>query len=240
MTSEVIADRKEPLASEVIAEQKTQAASEIQEAEPEVQAVPEGESHPSGQLSVEAEKQETALNGEGTQQGENLSPVQTLASQNTQADRAEFAAQEESVTTMTVRQPEEIPQKLTEQLLVKTARGVNEFEIHIEPVNLGKIAIKILYEQGQTTISILCSEKKTMELVGQNARDIGNVMEQNLGGTTTIILDKQDTDYLNQERNDNGQAEREAQQEKQKEEGRKHKAEDAEQFLQKLRLGLAI
>lgn len=46
-----------------------------------------------------------------------------------------------------------------------------------------------------------------MELLGQNARAIGSVMEQNLGGTTTIIVDKQETDYLNQQRNDDNQAE---------------------------------
>lgn len=142
---------------------------------------------------------------------------------------------------MYVRQPEEIPQKLTEELLVKTANGVNEFEIEIEPANLGKIAIKVLYEGSQTMISILCSEKKTLDLIGHNAREIGAVMEQNLGTTTTVIVEKQETDYLHQGENENDHSGREAEQDRQREESEKEKAkaDSAEQFLQKLRLGLA-
>ena len=142
---------------------------------------------------------------------------------------------------MYVRQPEEIPQKLTEELLVKTANGVNEFEIEIEPANLGKIAIKVLYEGSQTMVSILCSEKKTLDLIGHNAREIGAVMEQNLGTTTTVIVEKQETDYLHQGENENDHSGREAEQDRQREESEKEKAkaDSAEQFLQKLRLGLA-
>lgn len=57
---------------------------------------------------------------------------------------------QESQTTehVHVSKPEEIPQKLTEELVVKTSKGVKEFEIQLEPANLGKIAIKVNYEQG--------------------------------------------------------------------------------------------
>lgn len=148
--------------------------------------------------------------------------------------------QNEPAARMEVRQPEEIPEKLTEHLLTKLSRGVKEFEIQIEPENLGKIAVKILYEQGQTTVSILCSERKTMELMARNAREIGNVMEQNLGDSTKIIVEEQKPDYLNQEKNDNDHTGRDSEQERQKEENNKHKAQDSQQFLQKLRLGLTM
>lgn len=139
---------------------------------------------------------------------------------------------------MHVERPEEIPQKLSEELLAKTAVGVKEFEIQIEPEHLGKIAIKVLYEQGQTTISIACSEKKTQELIGLNAREIGNVMERNLGEETTVFVEEQKPDYMNQ--NDNDHAGRESEQERQKEEQRKQQTGDSAQFLQKLRLGLNL
>ena len=60
-----------------------------------------------------------------------------------------------------VEQPEELPQKVTDTLLTKLVEGVKEFEIHIEPANLGKIAVKVLYEGNQATISIICSETRT-------------------------------------------------------------------------------
>ncbi len=140
--------------------------------------------------------------------------------------------------TVHVSQPEELPEKVTDQLLAKLPEGVREFEIHIEPANLGKIAVKVLYAGSQATISIICSEKRAMDILGQNAKEIGNIINRNLGGETTIIVEKQETDYLNQTRDENEQANQN--QQKQKEENQKdQKNDDAEQFLQKLRLGLA-
>lgn len=142
----------------------------------------------------------------------------------------------ETVTTVHVEQPEELPEKVTNQLLSKLAEGVKEFEIHIEPANLGKLAIKVLYEGSQATISIVCSEKRALDVLGQNAREIGNIIERNLGEETTIIVEKQETDYLNQTRDENEQAGQE--QQKQKENGKNQDNEEAGDFLQKLRLGL--
>ena len=139
---------------------------------------------------------------------------------------------------MQVSEPEEIPQKLAEELLVKVSEGVRELEIQIEPAHLGKIAIKILYEAGQATVSILCSERRTLEMIGQNARELGYVMEQSLGDKTTAIVERQETDYLYQGENENDHTGRDSEQDRQREENEKEKAADAEQFLQKLRLGL--
>ncbi|MBS4982384.1 MAG: flagellar hook-length control protein FliK [Lachnospiraceae bacterium] len=141
-------------------------------------------------------------------------------------------------TQIHVTKPEEIPQKLLDELLIKTSQGRKEFEIQITPENLGRISVKVLYENGQTTVSILCSEKTTQEMVAKNAREIGAVMEQNLGAPTTVMVEKQETDYLEQQTNENAHAGRDAEQERQREEQQKQKAADAEQFLQKLRLGL--
>lgn len=147
---------------------------------------------------------------------------------------------QESQTTehVHVSKPEEIPQKLTEELVVKTSKGVKEFEIQLEPANLGKIAIKVNYEQGQTIISILCTEKRTLELISHNAREIGYVMEQNLGDTTTVYVDKQENDYLHQQGRDQDHTGRDSEQERQREENRKNQTDDSHQFIQKLRLGL--
>ena len=75
-----------------------------------------------------------------------------------------------------------------------------------------------------------------MDALSQNAREIGNIIDRNLGGETTIIVDKQETDYLNQTRDENEQTN---QNQRQKEEKSQNQdGEDAEQFLQRLRLGL--
>ena len=163
---------------------------------------------------------------------ENGAPVAVESPRIRQAEVPKY----ETVTTVHVEQPEELPEKVTNQLLSKLAEGVKEFEIHIEPANLGKLAIKVLYEGSQATISIVCSEKRALDVLGQNAREIGNIIERNLGEETTIIVEKQETDYLNQTRDENEQAGQE--QQKQKENGKNQDNEDAGDFLQKLRLGL--
>lgn len=145
----------------------------------------------------------------------------------------------QEVTTVHVAQPEELPEKLTDQILSKMSEGVQSFEIEIEPENLGKIAVKILYEDGQATVSILCTEKKALDVLGNHAREIGGIIDRNLGGETRIIVEKQEPDYLNQNRDEN-QQEKQGGQEQQKEGNKKPDNEDSEQFLQKLRLGLTV
>jgi len=173
-------------------------------------------------------------------QSENFAAEHAAAAASSEAPRNVYVEKQDYTyaqpTTIHVEQPEELPEKVTDQLLAKLAEGVKEFEIHIEPANLGKIAVKILYEGTQAHVSIICSEKRALDVLGQNARDIGNVLSKNFGGETTIIVDKQETDYLNQTRDENEQANLE--QQKQKENSKNQDSEDAEQFLQKLRLGL--
>ncbi len=144
----------------------------------------------------------------------------------------------QEITTVHVAQPEELPEKLTDQILSKLEEGVQSFEIEIEPEQLGKIAVKILYEDGQATVSILCTEKKALDVLGNHAREIGGIIDRNLGGETKIFVEKQEQpDYLNQNRDENQQG-RQEEQEQQKEGNKKQDSEDSEQFLQKLRLGL--
>lgn len=174
-------------------------------------------------------------------QSEQFTPEQTAAAAvRPEAERITQpeAERPETIARVYVEQPEELPEKVTDTLLSKLLEGVKEFEIHIEPVNLGKIAVKVLYEGNQTTISIVCAEKRAMDALSQNVHEIGNIIDRNLGGETTIIVEKQETDYLNQTRDENEQADQNAKQQKENK-NQNQDNEDAEQFLQKLRLGLA-
>lgn len=171
----------------------------------------------------------------GNYAAEQAAAVSAETPETVQVEEKEF--HNENISTVHAEQPEELPEKVTDQLLARLVEGVKEFEIHIEPANLGKIAVKILYEGSQAHVSIICSEKRAMDVLGQNAREIGNVLSKNFGGETTIIVEKQETDYLNQTRDENEHANQE--QQKPKENNKNQDGEDAEQFLQKLRLGLA-
>lgn len=140
---------------------------------------------------------------------------------------------------LSVSKPEELPQELTRQLLVKASSGRNEFEIQITPKHLGEITVRIAQEDGCSVVSIICSEKKTMELLAQSAREIGNVMEQNLGKPTEIYVDEQKSETLWQDgQQDKDHSGRESEQYRQKEEQEKMQKAENTRFLQELRLGL--
>lgn len=151
-----------------------------------------------------------------------------------------FTDKAETVHTerMNVMNPEEILEKLPENIVEKISTGVREFEIQIAPEHLGKIAIKVLYERGNTMISIACSEQKTMDMLAKNARELGAVMERNLGEETTVVVEKKEMDYLHQNDNEQGDDRRQSEQERQREEQRKQSTDTSGQFLQRLRLGL--
>ena len=102
---------------------------------------------------------------------------------------------------VSVKTPEELPQKILDTLNDKLALKQKEFEIQIEPYNLGKIAIKVAYEQNSTTISIVCSNTKTMDILAQSAKNIGSIIETNMGSPTIIFVEKNETHYLNQDHN---------------------------------------
>lgn len=217
------------LPAEKAAEEKIQAAAPKEELQAaEVPAI----SRSAAKASPSAQEDKAQTDDRGGAEQMVQAPVQTA-----RTETVREAAPQETVR-MHVPQPEELPEKLTDQLLSKMSDGVREFEIQIEPENLGKIAVKISYENGQANISIFCSEKKALDVLGQNVKEICGVIERNFGGSTTIILDKPENDYLNQARDENGQG-RQGQEQEQPKEGKQQQSEDdAEQFLQKLRLGL--
>lgn len=139
-----------------------------------------------------------------------------------------------------ISEPKEIPQKILEHLISRTATREKEFEIQLDPQNLGKISIKIAYGQDSTNVSIVCSNAKTMEILAQSAKDIGAIIEMNMGSPTTIFVDKSDENYLNQE-NYNQAGQEQNQQNNHSDGGSKSVNEEKEEglnFIQQLRLGL--
>lgn len=219
------------------AEVKTQETVQVKEPEVQAAAPETAESAP-----IRRETVKTQSTGEETQSqaDDNTHAEQSAAAPVAQAPVRNIQEEiPQEVTKVHVAQPEELPEKLTDQILGKMQEGVDSFEIEIEPANLGKIAVKIQYQDGQATVSIFCTEKRALEVLGDRAREIGVIIDKNLGGETKIFVEKQEPDYLNRN-NDENQQGRQDGQEQQKESNKKQEADDSEQFLQKLRLGLTL
>ena len=133
-------------------------------------------------------------------------------------------------TTVNAENLEGLETKLSQQILNQIHAGSKELDIQLEPHNLGKIRIRISYEDSQISISVLCSESRTLKLLSQSAGELGAILENNLERPIQILVDKQGADYLNNQKEQGGG------QHQQQHENRKE--ESHEDFIQKLRLGI--
>lgn len=141
---------------------------------------------------------------------------------------------QETIPHVTVRQEADFPDAIGKALNTAVRTGKDEFEIRLEPENLGRISIKISASENQTVITLSCSQEKTLHLLTQNAREIGAIMETNLGTAPQILVEKQAADYLEQEKRQEGRQPKEERQQQQQ----KHRDDDPEDFLQRLRVGM--
>lgn len=134
-------------------------------------------------------------------------------------------------TTVNAGSPEDLEAKLSEMLAKQISNGKKELDVQLEPYNLGKIRIKVSYEDNQVSVSVLCTESNTLKLLSQSAGDLGTILASNLERPVQIIVDKQEADYLNNQQEQQGRGQQQQQQESRQEDNR-------EDFIQKLRLGI--
>lgn len=127
-------------------------------------------------------------------------------------------------------------ENLAKTISQEISQGRNEFEIWLEPANLGKMAVKVAYEGGKAMLSIICMSEKTLEIVSQNAKNLGAILQQNTGTDTVIVVEERPADYLQQQNQQQGGRD-DAQNEQQQAKNNEQEAQQ-ESFLQQLRLGL--
>ena len=222
-------------------EQETRSVSEGEEAEPK--SAVKTEAHGPEEFQKETKTEGIAVRKDREEEHEEISQTGEVTNkEGIQSPVGTVHGRQEAVSHETaqvhVSQPEELPQELAKELTVKAAAGQNEFEIQITPKHLGEITVRVMQEGGVSVVSIVCSEKKTMELLAQSAREIGTVMEQNLGKPTEIYVEKQENENPWQEQRENDHSGRESEQHRQREQNEKMKAAKNARFLQELRLGL--
>lgn len=137
-----------------------------------------------------------------------------------------------SQVTVKAENAKELEANLSDQIIKQIHTGKKELEVQLDPQNLGKIHIKVSYEENQVSVSVVCSENKTLKMLSHSAGDLGNILESNIERPVQIFVDKQEANYLNnqQEQGNGGQQQQQHQESRQEE-----KQED---FIQKLRLGI--
>lgn len=144
------------------------------------------------------------------------------------------------VFKMTVSNLEQLPEQLMKQLETMHLTENKEFEIELEPANLGKIAMKISYEQGKASISLICSNSMTATVLTGQAEQMGQLMEKHLGSPTEIFVDRQEN--MNWQEQDSSQRESQNSRQQKEEQERRYYEDlqhrNGQDFLQQLRIGL--
>ena len=223
----------------------------------DVKAVPEKEAEVSGeeffklpvreQSSPEVqekipEKQEAVLN-RGSAVQEELSEadmeqsvsVQTSeasvqAEQTQHVQRPEFRAEENTVKSTV----EELPQELGKAVSAGKPGDSHTLTVELEPASLGKLTIRLEYEAGKTLVSVMASNPKTLELLGEKASEIAAILKEHTGEETVIYTEQpqKESGEEAQEQNGRGGQQQERQQHRQEEQPQ------TDSFMQQLRLGL--
>ena len=80
--------------------------------------------------------------------------------------------------------------------------GADSYEIQLDPENLGKIKVNISFEQGQTNISLTCTNARTAGLLAENASMLAQIIQEN-NGTTASVNVQDESGYLSQEKGEN-------------------------------------
>ncbi len=133
---------------------------------------------------------------------------------------------------------------LKDMIAKQISSGRQEFEISLTPRNLGALLVKVAVEAGETTVSIICSNARTMEAMSSKASELGRMLETTLGDKMEVVVEDkhgQESNLYEDGRNGSGaQAQKEAQERRQEESRRRMELEaGSADFLQQLRLGLA-
>lgn len=154
------------------------------------------------------------------------------------------AAEAQVEVTETGEIKPEYANMLKDMIAKQISNGRQEFEIALTPKNLGALLVKVAVEAGETTVSIICSNARTMEAMSSKATELGRMLETTLGDKMEVVVEDkngQESNFYEDGRNDSGAQAQKEEQERRHEESRRRMELEAgsADFLQQLRLGLA-
>ena len=131
-----------------------------------------------------------------------------------------------------------LSEKIAKEVIIKANNNNNEFEVQLAPKELGKIHIKILFENGKANVSMMCSNEKTLSLLSEKAKIISGIIESNTGYHSVVNIEKE-RDSHSQQRNDSydGRGQK-GNQEDTHQQNKRNSRETNMDFIQKIRLGM--
>ena len=132
----------------------------------------------------------------------------------------------------------ELPEDVATFLSEKTSLQNGEIKIELEPRNLGQITVKLNYSGGKANIVITAENPKTLHLLQSGAEDMGRILEQKTGEITKILVQEEQQAPSFQQQGQSTSENKEEAERRQREQQERAQQDNAEGFLQRMRLGL--
>lgn len=139
---------------------------------------------------------------------------------------------------------EEYADMLKDIIARQIAGGKTELEISLTPRHLGELLVKVAYEAGETTISIICTNERAMQAMSSRASELGKTLETTLGDKMNVVVEQKEQNgsqlYEDGRSGSGAQAQKEELEKREAEMRRRlEKEAGSADFLHQLRLGLA-
>ena len=146
------------------------------------------------------------------------------------AEGTEVPGETAAVKTSEATMYRDIAETLASRMPVKDGT----LTLELEPASLGKIIIKVAFEDGKTVMSLMADSHRTLAILSQRAGEMGQILEEKTGQQTVIYTPENQPSQ--EELPERGGEENRQRQKDAQEENRHNK--EGESFMQQLRLGL--
>lgn len=155
------------------------------------------------------------------------------------SERVQEAVTQRTETIPLKTTPEQLPQDLGKTLASRTLEAGRTLTVELEPANLGKLTIRLVYEGDRASLSIMASNPRTLDMLSQKASEIAAILEEKTGQETIIYTQpaQQGSEQYDEQQNQNRSKEQ-GEPEEQKNQRHGEDTHQAESFAQQLRLGL--
>lgn len=125
---------------------------------------------------------------------------------------------------------EKLIEEVAKSVILK-ADSANEYELQLDPENLGKIKVKLLFEEGKLTVSMLCSNGKTANLLAEGISNLTQAIQQST--RSEVAVNVKEDNYLNNNSEQNARQNNSNQQNQ-----NQQKNQDDTEFADQMKLGL--
>ena len=138
-----------------------------------------------------------------------------------------------------VTKEESIPKDVAAFLNEKMDLQKGEIKIELEPRSLGQITVKVNFSAGKANVVILAENAKTLHLLQNGAEDMARILEQKTGEQTKVVVHEEAKgEHLFRDDSSHGNENKDEAERRLREEAEKKK-DSTEEFIHRMRLGLA-